>query len=311
MADADDGVVTRFGFMPYSVVTNVGRDVPAAYVRTTGLKYHTVSGNNYNTQTDQSQTSTWMSNWKGSWSSSMNPASWGYRGCVEERSSYSLRTNADLTVESAVSQEDIDHVPGATENTLKWVPYDPERVSWRSGGGEFCPAPASRLAEVGSEAEFQTRLNNAIRTRAGNTHHDVGMIWGMRYLSPTGMFAAENPTQRDAMRVDKHIIFFTDGQTAVGADWYSAVGVPNARRRTTGSGSDAARAIARFQSACNRARQMDMTVWVVALDLGFADPNLGNCANSSDHFFAPESPEELADAFDTIGREIGKLRLTK
>ena len=46
----------------------------------------------------------------------------------------------------------------------------------------------------------------------GNTYHDIGMIWGARMLSPTGIFADEN-ADVDAKPTSRHMIFLTDGQT--------------------------------------------------------------------------------------------------
>lgn len=316
LADAGGGVVTRYGFMPYSVATNVGRDLNLNWVRQSGITYHVWGGSSYTSNNNYSKTNTWLTGtWRAAVSDTAAPSLTlpGYWGCVEERSSYANRANANITISSTVSQEDIDYLPGATENTLKWVPYDPQTAVVRSGGGEACPAPASRLATVASASAFQSRLNAAIRYRGGNTHHDVGMVWGMRYLSSTGMFAAQNPAinPTNGLRVDRHIVFFTDGLTQVGNTWYSNVGIPQARQRTTGSGTDAARAKARFLGACTRARQMGITVWVIALDDAFADPELGNCASSSGHFFVAEDAAALDNAFDTIGRGIGKLRLTQ
>lgn len=315
LAGADPDVMIRYGFMPYSVATNVGRDLNLAHVRQTGLTYHDrLNGAYRNPATSNySKDSSWLSTWRATLSptAAYDANYQGFSGCVEERSSFADRANAAITISNTVAQEDIDRMPAASgEETLKWTPYDPGTTTLANDDNEVCPAPASRLATVASAQGFTDRLNAATRFRGGATHHDVGLIWAMRYLSPTGMFAADNPTTRGVMRVNRHIVFFTDGRMQVNGNWYSAVGIPDARRRTSGGTDDAANAKARFASACNLARQM-ATVWVVVLDVDFADDELRECASGEDQYFEVNTDSDLDNAFDTIGKEIGKLRLTK
>ena len=111
------------------------------------------------------------------------------------------------------------------------------------------------------------------------------------------------------MRVDKHLVFLTDGEMTADSNNYSAFGIPARRDRLTGSGGLVAKHQARFLNACNRARQMGMTVWVIALDASSTD--ISACASGEDHYFEANDAAGLEDAFDTIGKEIGKLRLTR
>src|SRR3546814_5194953 len=47
----------------------------------------------------------------------------------------------------------------------------------------------------------------------GFTYHDVGMAWGARLISPTGLFARENATAKKNDRpISRHILFMTDGE---------------------------------------------------------------------------------------------------
>src|SRR3546814_18557078 len=48
----------------------------------------------------------------------------------------------------------------------------------------------------------------------GGTYHDVGMVWGARLLSPTGLFADENATAPNERPISRHIVFMTDGEMA-------------------------------------------------------------------------------------------------
>src|SRR3546814_4366782 len=48
----------------------------------------------------------------------------------------------------------------------------------------------------------------------GGTYHDVGMVWGARLLSPTGLFADENATAPNELPLSRLIVFMTDGAMA-------------------------------------------------------------------------------------------------
>lgn len=296
--ETDPDIITRFGFMPYAMTTNVARDLNANWIRSPGL-YYRRSGSSY-TSSSVTQTSDWMTAWK----STSNPG----RGCVEERSSYARRTDTNITIDTAVSLEDINWVDTGNAN-LKWQPYDPDSTD--SGQVETCPAPATRLAEYASLTAFNDKVTTSTSLRGGQTHHDVGMMWGLRYLSPTGMFSAANPTMIGTRRVDRHLVFMTDGQMKVDGPFYSHLGIPNARQRVQGPGTHEDRAERRLLSACNRAREMNITVWVIALDVGATDANLRNCAADAQHYFEAETPVALQGVFETIGNSIAKLRLTK
>src|SRR3546814_5727577 len=47
-------------------------------------------------------------------------------------------------------------------------------------------------------------------TPNGRTYHDIGLIWGARLISPTGLFASENATTARGGEIQRHVIFMTD-----------------------------------------------------------------------------------------------------
>ena len=73
-----------------------------------------------------------------------------------------------------------------------------------------CPAPASPLAQM-TAAQVDEYLSSL--TPEGSTYHDIGMIWGARMLSPTGIFADEN-ADHAGKPTNRNLIFLTDGETA-------------------------------------------------------------------------------------------------
>jgi Flp pilus assembly protein TadG len=300
------GVRTRYGFMPYSMTVNVGRDLNAAWIANpayywrqvctafnTNGSCRTMSWQSFN----QTHTTNWMTN------------TWG--GCVEERATLALATQNPIRINGQVTQDDIDLV-STTDVRRKWQPYAPDVAQNYTGAyanlAAFCPARARRLAEYSNVTAFQNQVNASLTTVGGYTNHDLGIMWGMRYLSSTGIFAADNPEEYRGIRVEKHIVFMTDGVMTSTNTNYSAYGIHNAETRMTGSGTMVDRHKARFLAACNRARQMGATIWVIALDVQAPD-DIRPCASGNDRFFVSNG-SDLAQVFSLIGKGIGRLRVT-
>jgi Flp pilus assembly protein TadG len=313
------GVRTRYGIVPYSMTVSTGHAVRAknsAWIRDPGSYWYreTYCSSYYSNgscrststrwaQRSQSHNSTWFSSWQ---------------GCLEERSTISQSDVSNLPrISTDVTQADIDSV-STTDNKLKWQPYDTVATTNYTDSyanlASFCPAQATRLNTFATESAFQTAINTALSKVGGYTNHDLGIVWGMRFLSSTGMFAAENPTEFSAtggpaIRVDKHIVFMTDGVMTVPSTSYSSFGHHAAEDRWVASGTDIERQTKRFLNACNRARQMGATIWVIALDVQAPDA-IKPCASGDSHFYISDG-SDLDEIFELIGKGIGKLRITK
>src|SRR5690606_462181 len=103
--------------------------------------------------------------------------------------------------------------PGAHRNTRVYTSNGTPYVD--IGGKKVqtgCPSPASKLREYTDEAAFRAAINTATVRVTGGTYHDVGMLWGVRFLSRTGFFSAENPEEIDQIPVNQHLVFMTDGK---------------------------------------------------------------------------------------------------
>jgi hypothetical protein len=249
------------------------------------------------------------------------------QACIEERPS--VGNNAwPVLINDTVTRADIDTMSSGTNDIdRKWRRYDWEEWSVFPKSGtkirsapyvisdapynqSACPSEAIKLRSYASESEFETAVNAATTKLTGGTFHDIGMIWGMRFLSPTGMFAASNPTTVNGAPVNKHLIFFTDGKldTYTNPFYYSAYGLMGVENRVLGSGTRDEKHLRRFHSACNLARDMDMTVWVIALDVADVSA-IEPCANGPDYFFTSDG-SDLEAVFEEIGKKIGQLRLS-
>ena len=171
-----------------------------------------------------------------------------------------------------------------------------------------CPPPARTLAPM-TGAELDDYL--ATLHPGGNTYHDIGMIWGGRLISPSGLFATEN---RDVggSPTSRNLIFLTDGETAPLDISYSSYGVEplDQRRWKPGSRLTLPQTIeARFRFACMEVRKRNVTVWVVGFGTELTDV-MKQCAGQG-HYFEAADATELNAAFAKIAKDMSELRIQR
>ncbi|OBX20274.1 hypothetical protein A9995_00640 [Erythrobacter sp. QSSC1-22B] len=228
-------------------------------------------------------------------------------GCIEERASIGSSTSP-IRIQNTVTRDDVDlRSTSSTDTARQFGRYDPGVQRGQSQVG--CPSEAQALRTYASESAFQTAINTSTANVTGGTYHDVGMLWGTRFISSTGFFTANNPSEIDNVPVNKHIVFMTDGLLDTGNRLYSAHGIEDYQDRTRGAGSQDDQHIARFAATCDVARSMGITIWVIALDVGATD-DIEPCASSPNHFFISDG-SDLEEVFARIGQGIGRLRLTQ
>jgi hypothetical protein len=347
--ESDDGSITRYGIVPYSHTVNIARslmnkdildDQPFVdYADVTTCTGHgrnqrcTTSPGPIGLKTVKANESSWnIGNGGGASGGNRERFRTSGDGCIEERPSVgeTFSLTAPFKIDTSISQEDVDTRAGNAGNQpeLQFGRYDPPKHtndgSTTSSGVYFydvagnwvqtgCPAEATTLQQYGDEDAFQAAIDSATARVTGGTYHDIGMLWGLRFISRTGFFGDDNPTQRDGIAVNQHIVFMTDGKLDTGDLLYSAYGIQKLEKRVQGcsSGNSGCNAthIARFKSACALAKSMGITVWVIALDVTNVD-DIKGCATSADHFYTSDG-SDLESVFEKIGQGIGNLRLTK
>lgn len=254
-------------------------------------------------------------------------------GCIEERDTYEITDydNVDLT---KALDLDIDLVPSAGKPNTQWRPMYPGLVYARSlewsGAGSFtknavitnkefvspqalgtaaCP-PASRKLATIDEDELDAYL--ATLTPNGSTYHDIGMIWGARLVSPTGIFADDNADVSETSPTSRNIIFLTDGETAPYDLSYSSYGLEpiDSRRWTSGSAISLAQHVEkRFAFACAEAKKRNVTVWVIGFGVSL-NPVMRDCAGAG-HFFEAADAAELNSTFAMIAKRMSQLRIER
>lgn len=257
-----------------------------------------------------------------------------FRGCIEERDTYEINDYNNIDLSKALDL-DIDLIPTKGQQKTQWRPmlneisYEPE-ILW-DGTGSFnspvstkndymmafwagrstCPAEARKLAEMNS-----SQLDDYLDTlsAAGTTYHDIGMIWGGRLLSPTGLFAAEN-ADVPGKATSRHMIFLTDGLTNPRDTDYDTYGIEPLDKRRWNPASPALGLTLtdviekRFTAACAQVKKRNITVWVIGFGITL-NPVLSDCAGA-DHSFEAKNADELAAVFSKIASQMGDLRVAQ
>jgi Flp pilus assembly protein TadG len=256
-----------------------------------------------------------------------------WNGCIEERdTSTSIDGGTSLTIPSAALDLNINLVPSS--NASRWRPQLPDVVYTRTAGSTStnssanststtgwiknyaynqgywaCPTEAHRLDEwTRDEMEgYVTGLEPI-----GGTYHDIGMIWGARMISTGGVFA-DGCEEYNGMPCNRHIIFMTDGAQTAYCNVLTAYGMEQNDMRVTGAGncpSQLARHQQRFRMACNAAKNLNTSLWVIAFDTSL-NANLTGCASNAGQATTSSDRESLIERFRQIGNQIGALRLVK
>ncbi len=172
-----------------------------------------------------------------------------------------------------------------------------------------CPKQAFRLTDI-SRTDLQAYVDD-IKPNS-NTYHDIGMIWGARFISPRGIFAADNATAPNGDAIGRHIVFMTDGKLVTSTEGLTPYGMEWWDRKVTTDGNNSTKATrhsARFQAACKQARQENISVWIVAFGTTLTQ-NLIDCATPGRAYHASDSAA-LNTAFEEIAQRIAALRLTQ
>lgn len=253
-------------------------------------------------------------------------ATTSWAGCIIERGT--TKFGPTETAPADAYDMDIDLIPTSDPETqwklfLPSVTYDrgqetpftssSDYKNFVEKGGDYaaCPVPAMNLT-VMTKADAGTFANyiNSLQPK-GYTYHDAGMAWGARLMSPTGLFASENATADNGRPISRHIIFMTDGEMMTPRSNLSHQGQESSMPRIGATSDDNAisRHNNRFVQLCKAARDRGITIWVVSFGVG-SNSNLNKCASSGQAYEADDS-EELNENFQSIARQISKLRLSQ
>ena len=265
-----------------------------------------------------------------------------WAGCIEERQTVK---NSDgdpsdewTPIPSGAYDMNIDMVPNAATAGSYWGPMLPDAVWGRYSGSSnkttdvtttsnlnrnniysYCGTEAKKLQTWYTPDNFETYVDSL--HAEGNTYHDIGMIWGARLISPTGIFASQNAATPTGGAIQRHIVFMTDGDTmsynsdymSYGISWWDRRQTTYAPSNGNGTNSDTAKIInAHLSALCTAIKNKNITLWVISYGGGIneaTEARLETCATSGRYYSASNS-EALIARFKQIASEIAQLRLT-
>lgn len=207
--------------------------------------------------------------------------------------------------------------------------------SYQYYGYYACPTAAANLQVWSSSTAVQNYVNNMYAN--GGTYHDIGMVWGGRLISPTGIFASTNTAiaPNGQPITNRHIIFMTDGLMCPNIYIDSAWGYEKLDKRILGSTSNsgtancstqgatgdelAQRHVSRLLAICNEIKAKNITIWTIDFGVGSGgsvDPNLQACSTNNgtttdtSHAFYAADSTSLNNVFTAIAKSVSKLKLT-
>ncbi|MEK6637352.1 MAG: TadE/TadG family type IV pilus assembly protein [Pseudomonadota bacterium] len=249
-----------------------------------------------------------------------------WTGCIEERNTVAADRNGFDPIPTNAFDLNIDLVPDS--DATRWRPaisemiYNRNNQDTETNSGDFfqpaqsntafsCNKRAWKLAER-TRSEMNNYVYGSDFLPHGGTYHDIGMIWGARLISPTGLFASENATAPNGLPIDRHIIFMTDGDMSPSKTSYTMYGFEKLDNRideNTATEDLKNRHNARFVAACNAARAKGITIWVVGFSQALT-PQLTACADPGNSFTSSDTAT-LRRQFRQIASRIAQLRLER
>ncbi len=152
----------------------------------------------------------------------------------------------------------------------------------------------------------------------GGTMMPIGMIWGIRTLSPawSGLWGGSTPSDMPAANSKKAIVFLTDGghkwngfqsgetheYSAYGypADNFLGVSNPNSQSSIVGGLSQ------KLRESCDLAKSMNIEIYVIAYAGALSDVgDLKYCASSIDeHYLEAPNRSQISSAFKDVAENI-------
>ncbi|HEX8302334.1 pilus assembly protein TadG-related protein [Sphingomonas sp.] len=258
-------------------------------------------------------------------------------GCIEERATVKQATYSPIP--SGAKDLNIDLVPSTGDATTQWGPVLPDLIYTRNGATGWnlatslttldygnqssydCPEQAKKLQSWPTASVFDDYVDSL--SPGGNTYHDIGLLWGARFASPTGIFASENDYTPQGGEIERHIIFMTDGDTCTNDGNYQAYGVAWFDRRQTDSsvvptegctdtGTLTQQVNARTEALCTAIKNKNITLWVITFGSLSSTTNtrMTACATTGRYFNATNAAT-LQATFKSIADQISQLRLTR
>jgi Flp pilus assembly protein TadG len=172
------------------------------------------------------------------------------------------------------------------------------------------------------KADVLAAINNLVNPR-GNTHVNVGAVWGWRLLSPQwrGLWGGDMddndlPLDYDEPLSQKAVILMTDGTNTMSDGIYTAYGwLDDGHLGTTSETTAVTKLNQKTTAICNAMKQNGILIYTIVFgNTGISSASktmMKNCASETDFYFASPSQEALQAAFRAIGDSLSKLRVSR
>lgn len=177
-----------------------------------------------------------------------------------------------------------------------------------------------------SKADVSAAISEMQAWSRGGTTSNLGLVWGWRTLSPrwAGLWGGATPDDLprgyDDPLIDKVIVVLTDGNNQFfdhdmpgpdGSDFTAYDRLNIFGYPTLSAGRDALND--RFASLCETIKATGVQIFAITFGNGAngARSLYQRCASHSGYYFHAPNNDELATVFDTIGRQLSNLRLSR
>jgi Flp pilus assembly protein TadG len=257
--------------------------------------------------------SAWMNTNTYNW----GPTSWA--GCVDERLNGRDVTDDPPSVElfTRYYWPDDSNNDWITTTTKKGVTTTTYNITSTRGPNKSCSQTV--LPMTSDQNAILEKIDDMVAV--GNTHVNVGAVWGWRMLSPRwrGLWGGEMdekdlPLDYNTPKMNKAAIIMTDGENTIdnsshGAYWY----LSNNRLGTTTQATAVTRLNTRLTTVCTAMKNQNIVVYTIA----FGSPGttiqnlLRSCASQDSYFFNSPDSATLNRAFRMIGDSLSNLRVSK
>lgn len=161
--------------------------------------------------------------------------------------------------------------------------------------GVSCPAALTPLTT--SMSDIRSGIN--VLNPSGNTYIPAGVVWGWRLLSPKAPF--DQSKSGGSAKVGRFLVLMTDGANTLS---------PSGESHT---GGDVSLANRYTEEACTNVKADGISIFTVAFDVVDRPIKdiLKRCASSEGNFFDASDSNQLAEAFQAIGKQLVNIRLAR
>jgi hypothetical protein len=208
-----------------------------------------------------------------------------------------------------------DEAP-TSNNTRKWTAFlwpDDSNNNWKgkntsasASPNRYCPVELLPLTS--DKSDIEDKIDEMYSD--GNTHINVGLVWGWRVLSPTAPFTEGHAY--DDEDYNKAIVLMTDGENVMSSTVYTAYAYLSAGNLgTTNSNTAVNQLNTRTTTVCNNIKAEGIIIYTITFQVSSNSVRnlMRGCASEPDNYYDSPSDTELASAFRAIGKELSNLRI--